>query len=231
MRMRRGCTDGDQARRHQIRFNGAASMRMRRALTDDDLRHLLVVASMGPHPCGCGGEASHLRPCRGQQRFNGAASMRMRRGYAAVPVVWIPSCFNGAASMRMRRACVFQKRKRKAHQLQWGRIHADAEGSAISFPSSHWTVCFNGAASMRMRRELCNAQGARESCSRFNGAASMRMRRARLRVNLIAVFTAWLQWGRIHADAEGHDPYPKVYLDSWLQWGRIHADAEGRGPR
>ena len=37
-----------------------------------------------------------------------------------------------------------------------------------------------------------------------------------------------LQWGRIHADAEGRPPDVPGAPSRPLQWGRIHADAEGR---
>ena len=37
-----------------------------------------------------------------------------------------------------------------------------------------------------------------------------------------------LQWGRIHADAEGNRAdNVLLYVFFGLQWGRIHADAEG----
>ena len=60
--------------------------------------------------------------------------------------------------------------------LQWGRIHADAEGrNPYEAPSQNHS-CFNGAASMRMRRGRLQAEGHVRTAS-FNGAASMRMRR------------------------------------------------------
>ena len=37
-----------------------------------------------------------------------------------------------------------------------------------------------------------------------------------------------LQWGRIHADAEGLIEKQLILLQIQLQWGRIHADAEGK---
>ena len=38
-----------------------------------------------------------------------------------------------------------------------------------------------------------------------------------------------LQWGRIHADAEGVGPGEGTMLEGELQWGRIHADADAEG--
>ena len=111
-------------------------------------------ASMGPHPCGCGGFSLPQNLGLSSTSFNGAASMRMRRGD-------LNQVLQGAAQL-----------------LQWGRIHADAEGT----PAQR-----RGAASSR----------------RFNGAASMRMRRAADAAKYCRPLGSVLQWGRIHADAEG----------------------------
>src|SRR5690606_26961095 len=107
--------------------------------------------------------------------FNGAASMRMRRGAVTIDATYLPLVrFNGAASMRMRRVIESGKLDVIVHVLQWGRIHADAEGNC-AFPSGAHTRSFNGAASMRMRRDYVSSFG-------------------------YDLFE--LQWGRIHADAE-----------------------------
>ena len=113
--------------------------------------------------------------------------------------------------------------------LQWGRIHADAEGDGTICSECKGVGSFNGAASMRMRREFTLRLTETFAKSGFNGAASMRMRRVRLTTNPDATSWVKLQWGRIHADAEGHLVPPNLGRVDVLQWGRIHADAEGAG--
>ena len=87
---------------------------------------------MGPHPCGCGGNIDGLDQAEGIIASMGPHPC---------------GCGGDPATL----GCVLAMVR-----LQWGRIHADAEGRAFWLGPNHGTQCFNGAASMRMRRAAIN---------------------------------------------------------------------------
>ena len=113
-----------------------------------------------------------------------------------------PTSFNGAASMRMRRELSDTTSELNDVLLQWGRIHADAEGGWPCRDSSQVKTCFNGAASMRMRRvrfkytDPLTGQLASMGPHPYGCGGEVD-------VCELSDFDDLLQWGRIHADAEG----------------------------
>ena len=182
----------------RARFNGAASMRMRRGALRGLVSRFVRWASMGPHPCGCGGppECSGLVP-------------EPRASMGPHPC----GCGGHLTCLRLLPEMV---------QLQWGRIHADAEGPPAEFlfvavESLQWGRCGGQLARLKLQGEARASMGPHPcgcggECPRSPTPTHHNL----------------LQWGRIHADAEGFDACRASLDADRLQWGRIHADAEGR---
>ncbi len=185
-------------------------------------------ASMGPPPCGGGKYLPTEGSTSMTSRFNGAASMRRRKVDCRLRDAAVTSSFNGAASMRRRKGLTFERIERLGLELQWGRLHAEAESPNTLMPLAALSPRFNGAASMRRRKgSWSRARG--RSIRSFNGAASMRRRKVIQRVAYLNQPPDLLQWGRLHAEAEsvGWERNPRQITP--LQWGRLHAEAERRG--
>ena len=113
--------------RASLSFNGAASMRRRKAQ----------------------GRRQEGRVYRG---FNGAASMRRRKAGRDTGRRAAPARFNGAASMRRRKVPSAPTMLSRHSRLQWGRLHAEAERPWACSTGTRRTSRFNGAASMRRRK-------------------------------------------------------------------------------
>ena len=111
-------------------------------------------------------------------------------------------------------------------RLQWGRIHADAEGKqAFTMPEGFLAASMGphpcgcgGAFGLAVKNLLREASMGPHPCGCGGSEKASDTQKA----------CQSLQWGRIHADAEGGVAQAACRAGTGsLQWGRIHADAEG----
>ena len=135
--------------------------------------------------------------------------------------------FNGAASMRMRRGSIGKWILGGWSSLQWGRIHADAEGLL------HFPLPDPRSTMLQWGRIHADAEGPR-GCAQnvHDGSASMGPHPCGCGGTVTALQTPGLSCASMGPHPCGCGGVTAFFGISWfrdlLQWGRIHADAEGR---
>ena len=230
----------------KVRFNGAATFRLRKG------RACLVcvkplVASMGPQPFGCGRySASFAHPLflmlqwgRNLSVAEGrrSAACRARSAASMGPQPFgcgrcgiAPICrarqsrFNGAATFRLRKGKEVSLKFSGWLALQWGRNLSVAEGPL----GLHRRQPKLG---LQWGRNLSVAEGAVALMrSREMRAASMGPQPfgcGRRTTPAGGASRRMLQWGRNLSVAEGADSSPRAAIVRKLQWGRNLSVAEG----
>ena len=223
-RLRKVCT-GRGLNSTNKSFNGAATFRLRKAADSAKVKKILLRASMGPQPFGCGRKSWAMqnfldggasmgpqpfgcgrlytlnRARRANECFNGAATFRLRKGQSVPPLTGRPHCFNGAATFRLRKAC------------HAGKLAARDRG-------------FNGAATFRLRK--VGLRGPLRSPLRASmGPQPFGCGRARADLRILRQVA--LQWGRNLSVAEGRYLIAETTGEKKLQWGRNLSVAEGWG--
>ena len=180
------------------RFNGAATLSLRKLYSHTILYTSILYASMGPQLYRCGNNEPLVGP--------------LVHGYASMG----PQLYR----------CGNVRLVDPVHQhggLQWGRnfIVAETSDSSIRYTS---TAGFNGAATLSLRK-LMVGFGQADRKGRFNGAATLSLRKPGKRLAATKTQTV-LQWGRNFIVAETRDALYKSFPIWMLQWGRNFIVAE-----